>query len=366
MRRGASAGIGRKRGHMNKESQGAYELGVQLLQNHDAARAREVLQKALAAEPNEPLLAYPLAVACAEVGDNANAVQLLTALKNAQCLPPAGQDLLRRLVASSGTCTGGGSVIQYVGPFTSWDEARRHAIGYDAPNIVAKVLAATQAVIDGKAAFERDSILFSHEEYNYPFLTSLFAVATKTGGRLRVVDFGGSLGSSYWQNRKLLRRFCSEVSWRVVEQPTYLQAASKLLYLEPLTFYPTIPEACQNERPDAIVFSGVMQYIENYREIFAQAVAAEPEFIVIDRTPELLQSVGGDNPGAIMVQNVSPQIYSASLPCCIYNPGALAAALPGYEALYAYKDAVDGTFTCAFPDGQSIAFDHRGMLLRRK
>ncbi len=352
---------------MNAESQKAYELGVQLLQSQDFAQAREVLQKALSAEPNEPLLAYPLAVACAQLGDNANAVRLLNALKGAQCLPPAGQELLRRLSSGNGTCIGGGDVIEYVGPFATWEEARSHAIGYDAPNIVAKVLASTQAVINGKAVFERDSVLFHQEMYNFPFLASLFAVAAQTGGRLRVVDFGGSLGSSYWQNRTLLRQSCSEVSWRVVEQPTYLEAAKKLFYLEPLTFYATIPEACQDGRPDAVIFSSVLQYIENFQDILRQAADAQPEFIIIDRTPTLLQELVGDVSGVIMVQNVSPAIYSASYPCRVYAPSALPDTLAAeYQTLYGYNDTIDGTFAITLPNGGRFSFNHQGWLLRHK
>lgn len=357
---------------MTETSQEIYQRSLQLLQNQQFAQARELLEKAVAAEPSEPLLAYPLAVACAQTGDHNRAIYILQVMDKANCLPPAGRDLLNHLINANhktpnNTCVGGGDVIEYVGPFATWQEARQNAIGYDAPNIIEKVFKATQAVIDGKAVFERDSVVFSYEDYNYQFLSSLFMVAAKTGGKLRVIDFGGSLGSSYWQNRKLLHKVCSEISWRVVEQPTYLAAAQKLLYLEPLTFYPSITDACQTSKPDAVIFSSVLQYIENYQDILAQTLAAAPDFIIIDRTPTLLQSVGGENSGVLMVQNVSPAIYSASYPCRIYNPEALPSALmTDYELLYYYKDTVDGTFSCSFANGQSISFDHRGLLLKHK
>jgi len=357
---------------VTETSQKIYQLSLLLLQNQQFAQARELLEKAVAAEPNEPVLAYPLAVAYAQTGDRERAIYILRIMEKANCLPSAGRELLNYLSNPSNktpnnTCVGGGNVIEYVGPFATWQEARQNAIGYDAPNIIEKVLKATQAVIDGKAVFERDSVLFSHEDYNYQFLSSLFMVAAQTGGKLRVVDFGGSLGSSYWQNRKLLRKICKDISWRVVEQSTYLEAAQKLLYLEPLTFYPSIAEACQNGKPDVIVFSSVLQYIENFQDILTQAVGAKPEFVFIDRTPTLLQSVGGQNSGVLMVQNVSPAIYNASYPCRIFNPEVLPAALlTDYELLYYYKDTIDGTFSCAFADGQSITFDHRGLLLKHR
>ena len=73
-----------------------------------------------------------------------------------------------------------------------------------AQDILDKVLAATLKVKQGQAVFERDSVLFDEIEYSWPLLAGLMWAAASNGGKLNVLDFGGALGSSYYQNRKFL------------------------------------------------------------------------------------------------------------------------------------------------------------------
>ena len=78
---------------------------------------------------------------------------------------------------------GGG--IRFEGDFATWAEANRHCTGYDAEEILAKVLASTLKVKHGEAATERDSVLFDQIEYAWPVLAGLMWAAARTGGRRR-------------------------------------------------------------------------------------------------------------------------------------------------------------------------------------
>jgi len=258
------------------------------------------------------------------------------------------------------------AVIEYSGPYADWASARKAAVGYDAPNIIAKVLASTQAVIDGRAVYERDSVLFYQEEYNWQFLSSLLVVAQHAAGRLKVVDFGGALGSSFWQNRKIFDKLGITVDWRVVEQDTYLQAAKQLRYDAPLRFYATIGDACADGKPDVVVFSSVLQYIEDYKSILLQAISAQPDYLIIDRTPTLTNSACDGKDGLILVQNVSPEIYSASYACWAFAPDALPNCMPqDYHQVYAYTGMVDGQFTIQVQPEAEAVFGHKGWLYKR-
>jgi len=118
--------------------------------------------------------------------------------------------------------------ITFEGPVPSWEEARIASGGYDDASILDKVRDATLKVKHGEAAYERDSVIFPAVAYTWPLLAGLMSTAALHDGRLSVLDFGGSLGSSYFQNRAFLDTL-SDVSWGVVEQRHYVACGQELL-----------------------------------------------------------------------------------------------------------------------------------------
>jgi len=107
--------------------------------------------------------------------------------------------------------------VSFSGNYPDWLSAQAASVGYDSDTIFSRVLEAARKVKDGDALWERDSVLFYHEEYNTPLLYALMSVAAWNKGKLRVLDFGGAFGSTYWQHRRLLQRL-EALSWNVVEQ----------------------------------------------------------------------------------------------------------------------------------------------------
>jgi putative methyltransferase (TIGR04325 family) len=103
------------------------------------------------------------------------------------------------------------------GDYADWASARAAAKGYDAANILEIQRASMRKVRDGAALYERDSVVFDKVEYFFPTLAALLLIAARNGNRLSVLDFGGALGGSYYQNRGLLSHLES-LSWHVVEQ----------------------------------------------------------------------------------------------------------------------------------------------------
>ena len=206
---------------------------------------------------------------------------------------------------------GGG--IRFEGDFATWAEANRHCTGYDAEEILAKVLASTLKVKHGEAATERDSVLFDQIEYAWPVLAGLMWAAARTGGRLNVLDFGGALGSSYFQNRKFLQSL-PDVRWNVVEQPHYVDEGRKYIQDEQLRFYKTIVECLSENQPNVILLSSVLQYLESPADLFSELNKVGALCLVVDRTPFTLHEKD-----KLVVQKVPTTIYSASYAMWIFS-----------------------------------------------
>jgi putative methyltransferase (TIGR04325 family) len=118
------------------------------------------------------------------------------------------------------------------------------------------------------------------------------------GNSLNLIDFEGSLGSSYFQNRKFLMQL-KELKWNIVEQKKMVECGRKYFENEYLKFY-----CIKEQNPDAIVLSSVIQYIEKPYSLIGKIINYKFDFIIIDRTP----FIEGDK-DRLTVQKVSPKIY---------------------------------------------------------
>lgn len=110
----------------------------------------------------------------------------------------------------------------------SWKIARNNSIGYDAELIIEKVKLSTRSVVDGSFAYERDSMLFEEIQYSWQLLVGIL-IAAENCGVLNIIDYGGSLGSTYRQNKKFLDNLNCKIRWKVVEQKYLLISGSRNL-----------------------------------------------------------------------------------------------------------------------------------------
>jgi putative methyltransferase (TIGR04325 family) len=247
-----------------------------------------------------------------------------------------------------------GGAIRFEGDFASWDEAAAKCPGYDAEHILAKVLDATLKVKRGEAAFERDSVLFDEIEYAWPMLTGLMWATARNGGVLNVLDFGGALGSSYFQNRPFLQSL-PRVRWNVVEQAHYVQAGQEHIQDEHLRFYPTIDACLAESQPNVVLLSSVLQYLSNVDECIDKLNSIGSLLIIIDRT--IINETNGDR---VYIQRVSPSIYHASYPCRSLSQGRLISRFAN-----AY-DLTSSFQSLQFPALESIESKFKGFIFTRK
>ena len=194
------------------------------------------------------------------------------------------------------------------GDYRSWGEALAASTGYDSESILEKTRAALLKVKNGEAVYERDSVLFDEIEYAWPVLAGLLWVATRCEGTLNVLDFGGSLGSTYFQNRVFLSML-PEVRWNVVEQARHVETGKAWFEDERLHFYTDIADCLADTEPNVVLLSSVLQYLEHPYAVFDQIQALACDLVIIDRTPFWAGSTD-----RLCVQSVPPSIYMASLP----------------------------------------------------
>jgi putative methyltransferase (TIGR04325 family) len=202
---------------------------------------------------------------------------------------------------------------RFYGDYATWEEAEEKSSGYSAELILEKVLAAAIKVKNGDAVYERDSVIFNHIEYSWPVTAALMWAAARKDGRLNVLDFGGSLGSSYFQNRLFLQSL-PQVNWSVVEQSHYIEAGQKHIQYENLKFYKTIDECTDKHQPNVILLSSVLQYLPDPIDIVTKLTATKATLLIIDRTP--FSSLDVDK---ILIQKVPSSIYSASYPMRVFS-----------------------------------------------
>lgn len=216
----------------------------------------------------------------------------------------------------------------FSGDFASWSDAQQRCGGYDQPSILEKTRTAIAEVRDGRAIFERDSVLLPRPERPYPLIACLLAAAGRRRGRLSVLDFGGSLGSTYFQCRPFLSGI-DELQWAVVEQPHYVVVGRREFTSDVLRFHDTPEAACVAVTPDVLLLSGVLAYLPDPHAMLERLLGLRIPSIVVDRTMFLRS-----DRDRLTVQVVPPEIYAASYPAWFLGEtrflGAFARA--GYQA----------------------------------
>jgi putative methyltransferase (TIGR04325 family) len=200
------------------------------------------------------------------------------------------------------------------GDYSTWEAAKKEAGSYDDGIILEKVQQAVLKVKNGEAAYERDSVLFDKVEYSWPLIAAIMWLAAKNKGRLTVADFGGSLGSSYFQNKIFLDEL-ADLKWCVIEQSHFVQSGNVHFKNEQLEFYESL-DHCIAERgtPNILVLSCVLPYLEKPYEFLDKISTNEISHIIIDNT-----YFNYENRDRICVQIVPPDIYEASYPCWLLS-----------------------------------------------
>jgi putative methyltransferase (TIGR04325 family) len=236
------------------------------------------------------------------------------------------------------------------GHYKTWHDALQDSTGYNSSEILDKVTTAAISVKEGEAAFERDSVIFHNNQYSYELMSMLMWIASRNKGKLNVLDFGGSLGSTYFQNKNFLDGV-PQCNWCVVEQPAFTEVGKRIFASERLHFFYSIEECIQNYSIDVALFSSVLQYLEKPFDIINQIDMSKINYIIVDRTPFI------NDPDRITLQRVPPSIYKASYPCWFFNrKNFLEKIQVNYHLKFQFKSL----------DRSNLRSEFLGMLFSRK
>jgi putative methyltransferase (TIGR04325 family) len=261
-----------------------------------------------------------------------------------QLIPPLFLTLLKK-----------GKKYGWKGDYKNWQEAKDLSDAYDDVLILEKVKQALLKVKNGTAVYERDSVLFDRIHYSWPLLSALLWITTLNKGSLKVADFGGSLGSSYFQNRFFLATV-SGLQWNIIEQENFVVCGQQFFQDDILHFFYSPEQMIAKQGvPDLVILSCVLPYLDKPYDILKSLMRYKIPHILVDNT-----YFNYENRDRICIQRVPPEIYNASYPCWMLNYERVKSILSAeYDLISAHEND-----SFIFLDGRKIQY--RGMFFKLK
>ncbi|RAJ29537.1 methyltransferase, TIGR04325 family [Pedobacter cryoconitis] len=229
------------------------------------------------------------------------------------------------------------SLYGWSGNYSNWDDLVDSVGGYNEVSILNKTRDALLQVKNGTAVYERDSVVFDKIEHPFPLLSCLFRSAALLQRPIHILDFGGSLGSTYFQTKGFAGKdICA--SWNIVEQEHYVAAGQEHFEDDCLKFYPSIEACLKVQQPDLILLSGSVQYLPEPHVFLKKLAAFNFDFVVFDRT-----TFHHGEQDRLTLQVVPPEIYSAAYPSWFFQEKRfLNHFTAGYKTICEFPSYVPG------------------------
>jgi len=245
--------------------------------------------------------------------------------------------------------------ISFNDNISSWAQAKSSSTGYEAQEILIKV---RKAYIDAQKksnVYERDSALIKDGAVNWPLVAMIYWSSAQISKEIRVLDFGGSFASQYFQNESFLNYV--NVKWSVVEQKHFVLAAKEIIKNKNINFYDEISECLRVEKPNFALFGSSLQYLENPFEIMDNLLTQDLEVLIIDRMP-----IHQGSEDIVIVQKVDKSIYDASYPAWIFSEEKLTQFMSNDWTLMNVFDCIGGRQKTR----KGINFDWKGYIYIKK
>ena len=201
--------------------------------------------------------------------------------------------------------------IYYTGPYARWEEAKVNSTGYNSNEIFEKVRKSAFYVKNHKKGYERDSIITYDDNYDNYLIKILDIYSKKKNKTLKILDFGGSLGSLYFYYKDKIN---NKFNWSIIEQKKFVKEGRRTFQNSELYFFNSIEEYKKTFLPDIIIASSSLQYLENYKDILNKILNLNPDYIIILKTPF-------DNKmfDEIYVQKPPKNVYNSTYPSWIFS-----------------------------------------------
>ncbi len=120
------------------------------------------------------------------------------------------------------------------GDYKSWQDAMKFCTGYDDPSITEKALSSILETKDQSDRYERDSSIIEGTP-DFAFNSLRWIKSFAKDNKINLVDFGGSLGSSFFQLKPFIDNYA--VKWNVIEQEHVAAVGKSKLENDQLNFF---------------------------------------------------------------------------------------------------------------------------------
>ncbi len=200
------------------------------------------------------------------------------------------------------------------GSYPDWDAAARGCRKISLEGQRRAYERALGEVLAGRALFERDSLLQHQPATSWPLMLALRDLQALGISRPTVLDYGGGLGSVYFQHR---RWWTSDrpVTWNVVELPGIAATGRRLTHEPQLHFFDSLDEAIRQQPPDLIVAAGIMPMVPGPEALLDSLAALGAPWVFVDRIPVTKRQ--GKN--LITRQVVPRSIYESESPFWFFD-----------------------------------------------
>ncbi len=219
--------------------------------------------------------------------------------------------------------------------FLSWEEAKNKSSGYQADDILEKVVNAFLESQKKYDSYERDSVVFNDGQINWPLVAMIYWYITHYSKEVKILDFGGSLASQYFQNQKFLK--VSNLKWLIIEQENFVAKANEIVKNNSISFHSNFIECLNSEKPNFALFGSSLQYLEKPYEILELLKYQDLKVLILDRIPTHQESKD-----IVTVQTVPRSIYKASYPSWIFSESKMKNFLSRDFDLLSIYDSIGG------------------------
>ena len=246
----------------------------------------------------------------------------------------------------------------YRGNFNSWLEAEQaRSLGDDEiwRESLENQIRLYSRVRNGELAFVRDGVAFDQPESPFALIAFLLRLAIQKAGKLRVIDFGGALGTTYYQTRSFLASL-SLLTWAVVELPQVFAAGQKHFTNAQLSFHHSIKDALACHGADVVLISGVLYYLPEPAAIVDEIRDLQIANILLDRL-----AIIEDNKNRICLQVSNTPGGEISWPVRLFSRQYLLGLFaPDFKSVFEFDSYCDPP---GFIDNMTIC--HNGFWFER-
>lgn len=237
------------------------------------------------------------------------------------------------------------------GVFTSFAASAGESTVFDGDIWIGKVVERARETIRASTGGAIPPIA-STTDYALPFVASL---AEPSGRGLRILDFGGGVGTSYVQLAAMLPRG-RIVDFTVVENPAVCAAGKDLFAAEESMHFRTAMPS-PPERFDIVHFGSSLHYVEDWKGVVAAAAALQPEYILFADLP------AAENRTFVTLQN----FHGRRIPVHFWNAEEFVGYVEGlkYELRLRSRYRADRTLSTAnFDDEHRLGYTSQ-LIFRR-